>query len=417
MVAHAPAPAADSESRGRRRLRRAALTVFFVVLVASVLAFFAGLLAQIWSLFVAGAVGFVGCALIGDVVAALTAEEPGDDAASRRSRRGLAVAEVLLTFGWVVFALAAWHDRVVVLGLAWAAGIIVITLVFHELRSAHGIVEPEPDTLADAPPPDFSPAQAERFWRDRNARLIWGALMLFDVAAYGGALFGGILLAGETAAGAIGVTVLLLVPVALVSFGLHKWLDIPFGAMPPRIEPDQADVPQQADYRVGFVTAALMPLAVAFLPLMFGAIVIGEGRKGPEPAIGSTGTVLVAAAMAASLVVAVAIFVRARRMRLEVGPHGVRVVNFWISRAVRWDEIERIYAARSAGLTATTAVGSAMGGVDIPDARGLRVALKDGGEVRVGVRNFADPLRDARFQRILVALRREAAAHGVPTQF
>src|SRR5688500_1348346 len=94
-----------------------------------------------------------------------------------------------------------------------------------------------------------------------------------------------------------------------------------------------------------------MPFAIAFVALMFGAIVIGEGRREPEPSIGARGTGVTIAALTLAFVCAIAIFVRSRRMRLEVDRDGLRVVNFWSSKSARWDEIERIHAARSAGLT------------------------------------------------------------------
>jgi hypothetical protein len=417
LVANAPAPAAENESGRRRILRRTAVTLFLLVLVGSILAFFVGLLIGELPVFIAGSAGFVGCGLIADVVGALRIGEPDEDPAQLRSRRRLAVAEVLLITGWVVLAFVAWFDRPLVLGTAWAVGVVVIVVVFRELRHASGIVDPEPETLQDAPPADFSPEQAEHFWRERNRRLLWATLMLFDVAAYGGALLAGVLIGGDSAVAALGVSALLLVPITLVAWRLHKWLDIPFGAIPPRPEPEETAVPQEVEYRVGLVNAALLPLAVAFVSIMLGAIAISEGRKGPEPAISSAAALLVAAATVLAVASAIAIFVRSRRMRLEVGPDGLRSVNFWSSRAVRWAEIERIEAASSPGLTAVMTIASALAEQEAPGARALDVRLKDGGAVRVGVRNFADPHRSAGFQRILVALRREAAAHEVPIRF
>ena len=125
----------------------------------------------------------------------------------------------------------------------------------------------------------------------------------------------------------------------------------------------------------------------------------------------------VVAATALGVALSIAAYARVRRMRLEVGPEGVRIVNFFRASAfARWHEIASV---EPSGPWARTGLAMAVATVaDVPDelitGRGIRIRLDDVNSLPVEVTALTDPNRDAHFQQVLVALRREGAAHDVP---
>jgi Bacterial PH domain len=191
--------------------------------------------------------------------------------------------------------------------------------------------------------------------------------------------------------------------------------------IPARPRPNVRDVPDTVVYPAGVFNVVLVFFAPAFVSVMLGAIVVGLGLEGEEPSFGYGGAALVIAATVACVAGAAAAAVRVRRMRLEVSPEGLRVVNFWSGRSLRWDEIDRVETRAHLALAVAVATVGAAADRDIPvqSLRGVRVRLKDprASPLGIGVVSLGDPLRDEHLQRALVALRREGEAHGVPVGF
>jgi hypothetical protein len=118
----------------------------------------------------------------------------------------------------------------------------------------------------------------------------------------------------------------------------------------------------------------------------------------------------------------VAVGVRALRMRMDVGPDGLRIVNFWKSHDIPWASAAAVEDARSRLLN-TLSIAVATTGQDVSPSltHGICVRLKDGRgdpalapRIRATVTVGVDPERSARYAALVVALRREAEAHEVP---
>jgi hypothetical protein len=363
------------------------------------------------NLFSASVTAFVLAGVAIDLFFDLTASG-AEDARARSRRRWLAIGEVATVSGWVVFAWSLWQG--VALWAAAAIGSSVVVAACRLLRPKLGLPLPQ----AREQPPEVTADDARRFWADRGLRMRWWLLVAFQLCGIGAAFMLGVVVAGETPAGTLGITALFLVPVGFISYYLHKRWQLPLmSALPPRPEPDAQDVPATVAFRPRGVNALLALLAPSFLFVMFATIAVALGREGPEPAFGNGTTAVIVAATAAAVALSVAAYVRVRRMRLEVGPGGVRVVNFFGGSAfARWLDIARV---EPSGPWARAGVAMAVAAVaDLPDefmsSRGMRIRLDEAHALRVEVTAFTDPRRDARFQRVVVALRREGAAHGVP---
>jgi hypothetical protein len=393
------------------RLERALGFSLLAVFSGSFITFFAAMFIGSDSLFSTGVTALILSGVAIDLFFDLTASG-AEEARGRSRRRWLAIGEVATVSGWVVFAWSSWQG--VAFWAAAAIGSSVVVAACRLLRRRLGLPLPQ----AWEKPPEVTVGNARRFWTDRGLRAKWWLLVAFQLCGYGAALMLGVLVAGETPAGAFGVTVLVLVPVVLVSWYLHKRWQLPFiSALPPRPEPEPQDVPATVAFRPHGSNALLVLLAPSFVFVLFGAIAVALGREGPEPAFGNGTTAVVVVAAAAAVALSIAAYVRVRRMLLEVGEEGVRIVNFFGGSVfARWQDIARV---EPSGPWARAGLAMAVAAVaDVPDefisGRGMRIRLDETHSLRVEVTAFTDPKRDARFQGVVVALRREGAVHGVP---
>jgi hypothetical protein len=414
MTKHTPPLAARVEKKAKGRGEGVASTLLIAAFSGSFVVFFVGMLATTDAMFSWGLAAFTVSSLAVDIFFAWYPVDADVDAAAERRRRRLALTETLALAGWVVVAWIASDGQTILFVIVCAGGGGPIIALFHVLRSRLSPGEASPQPLAEAPE-EVSPQQAERFWAERKVRVIWFLLSLLECGGFFGALLAGVLLAGGTIAGALGVACLVFAPIALLSWALHRRYEIPLmTTMPARPQPEVQDVRETVVYRASMFNAALVFLAPAFVFVMFGAIIVSLGRGGPEPSFGNGTAALVIGATVAGVACALAAAIRVRRMRLEIGPEGLRVVNFFRGAFLTWDEIAHVETAALWWLEGASIVLAAVE-QEVPAVRGVRVRLKDvhAWPLRVSVVNFGDPHRDARLQRALVALRREGEAHGV----
>jgi len=415
---------------GRRRRRAtaglAAWVAFLIALGLSLLAFMGGLVFGQTAVFTIGAVGLVALGLAVDLAMAASQVVEGDDPRQRRLRRLLAVGEVCtivacfaaswwLSAGWDVYV--SFPEQLL-FGLLWIGSSAAAVTAFRGLRRHYGVSEPP----AEPPPPEVPPEVADRFWADRRMRRRWWGLNLYGVLALIASIFAGVLIGGDDYTAAILITFGLLVALGVPWLILHRRWHVPMmRQLPPRRLPVAGEVPGVVSFHPR-LTGVLILLVAPPLFALLALGIVSELRSGPEPAISRTGAAAIFVACGLALTGVVAAGVRALRMRMDVGPDGLRIVNFWKSHDIPWASAAAVEDAPSRLLN-TLSIAVATTGQDVSPSltHGICVRLKDGrGDpalaplIRSTITVGVDPERSVRYAELVVALRREAEAHEVP---
>jgi hypothetical protein len=276
--------------------------------------------------------------------------------------------------------------------------------------------EPVAGLLTPVVHPELRQDEAAAFWARPHARLTWLLLSTFEAAGLFGGLVAGVVLGGDNPGVALLIVLLAVVVVGLVSWWLHVRTGMPvLTALPARPEPDAHDVPATVAYRPSVATAAAIPLALAFVGGLFGAIVVSEGRPG------SAATAVIVTTLGLGAVGCGALFLGLRRLCLDVRRDGVAVTNPLTRHVVPWPEIARVEATNEWWLFAVVAAAATtsdtLAETPIPFPRGVRLRLQDGRGIKVAAVLCADPNRNRRLQEALVALRRDAREHGVQVDY
>lgn len=273
-----------------------------------------------------------------------------------------------------------------------------------------------------APVPQVEPfsgevsEEASRFWSRRRPRLLLAGRDMFVVAGCTAGICLAAVLA-ETAVVALAMAAGTIILVASVAVWLSKRYEIPL-ELPPRPPPDPRNAPDQASFRVG--VAVLLSLFV--LPLVLYSVIIPVlVLVGPDPAIGAGDAPMWLASAGIVLALAVAASIRMSRMRMDIDASGLRVVNFWTTRAIPWESVRGIRRGvprwASPAYSALAVAMAAVGQQDPGDAPpGLRIFFSDGelggsDSIAVSATLGFDPQRSPRHQEALATLQKQVDAH------
>jgi hypothetical protein len=424
-----------------------ALAVFMVLLIlAAIVATVAGVAMGSDLLFWGGFTTVVACGLSADVAGVLRQRVAVADARLRRTWRRLALFEVLALFAWCVVAavfvvlsqLDEFASQVLFAALWMGVGGGIVAL-FRDARNRHGLgaVAPEP------PPELFSARERAEFWarpENRDAVAVvrrWRWLLYLDIVLVMAVVLTPAFISGDSAARAVSFLVGFALIAAALSWRLRKHYGVPY-TLPPRPPPDeQTEVANaKADERgeVAKATAELdrsielsgkvifrprraKLLAVAyaialFTPLLLGILIYQEASRPPTVA-----TVLL---VVASVIVSGAAFMRITRLRIEVSPNKIRIVNFSHSYTIPWEQVERVELGASLGYNAS-ALFLVTQGHEAGFAKGVQFRLRSTTEttsivtlVLATVTVAANQDTDPAYRGLLLELRRRAAAHNIP---
>jgi len=138
--------------------------------------------------------------------------------------------------------------------------------------------------------------------------------------------------------------------------------------------------------KIAIVTSGLMACVISSLPV---ALVLSQLRE-PLPSL----------AIAAGVAVVLLAMARSLRLSFTVAQHGVFIKNYFETVTLEWEDIERVVAVNTAlGFVPTSAIG-----FDLPGQRWRGAHAQ--------ASPFAGGLADR--ERLLVLLKRQSEAHGVP---
>jgi Bacterial PH domain len=406
------------------RLSAAARVTLILVLAVSVLAIFGGLVFLEWTVFAIGLIGFVGVCVLVDLVTAATLVVEGDDPRQRRERRRLAVLElvaILACFAGSWYVAGRWDVFVtfqeqIAFGLLWTGSSAATVIGFHALRRRRGISEPP------APPsyaPEDSPEVAERFWSERTMRHRWWILNAYTFFGLLGILAAAIVIGKDNPTTAMLILFAALIPWLGGMAALHSHWKVPImSALPPRPLPEARELPDMVRFRPRLNVVqfgAIVPIML--VPLYF-AILFETMSRGAAVALAVLGGVIVVGTLIAA--------VWSGRLAVEVGPEGMRIVNFFNTHEIPWAKAAAVEAApqRIATALAIGITGAIGQDVTLSASHPLCVRLRDGEtdpvlarRIRATATSNQDPQRSRRYGELVVAVRREAEAHGVPVRF
>jgi Bacterial PH domain len=413
------------------RLSTAARAALIVVLGMSVLAIFGGLVFLEWTVVTIGFIGLIGIALLVDIATAASQVVEGDDLRQLRTRRRLAVLELLtivacfagswyVAGGWDVFVTL---PEQLAFGLLWTATSAATVIIFRALRRRRGISEPP------APPsyhPEDSPEVAERFWSDRMMRHRWWICSLLLFFGLLGIAVATVLLGGDDPTVAMLILFGLLIPLLGGVAALASHWKVPLmSALPPRPLPEVRQIPLVVRFRprlnvlrlASIVPIVLVPMCVAIaFEMSSGEAAIMS--RGGAVAIAVVGGVVMLGTLAAAW--------RSGRVAVGVGPDGIWIVNFFHTHEIPWGQVAAVEAApqRIARMLAIGVTGAIGQDVTLSSSHPLCVCLRNGEADPALVRRIRatasvdqDPERSRSYGELVVALRREAEAHGVPVRF
>jgi hypothetical protein len=337
-------------ARTAGRLSTAAWIALLVVLGISMLAMFGGLAFLKWTVFTIGLIGFVGVCVLFDFIRAASQVVEGDDPRQRRTRRRLAVLElgaILACFAGSWYVAGGWDVFVtfpeqIVFGLLWTGSSAATVIAFRDLRRQRGISE------QPAPPsyhPEDSPEVAERFWSDRAMRRHWWIIMAYGFFGALAIVVLAVVVGGDNPTAAVLTVFTLLVPLIWGLVALSSYWKVPLmSALPPRPLPEIQEVPDVVRFRPRLnAVRVLATVPTVLVPTYVGvAFELASGEAPIMPrAVAVALTVVGGVIMVATLIAAV----RSGRLAVEANPEGIRIVNFFDTHEIPWEEIAAVEPA------------------------------------------------------------------------